>query len=129
MRTIIQQRKGVLIVFDDMIADMESSEKLSPIVTELFLRGRKLNISLVFMSQSCFKVPKTLRLNATHYFTMKIPNKREVQQIASNHSSDMDFKDFMKLCQEYAQEPCSSLVNDMTLSSDNPYDLGRTYCK
>ena len=76
MRTIIQQRKGVLIVFDDMIADMESSEKLSPIVTELFLRGRKLNISLIFIPQSYFKVPKTIRLNATHYFIMKIPNKR-----------------------------------------------------
>ena len=120
MRTIIQQRKGVLIVLDDMIADMESSEKISPIVTELFLRGRKLNISLVFMSQSCFKVPKPLRLNTTYCFTMKIHNKREVQQIASNHSSDMDFKYFMKLSQEYTQEPCSFLVNDMTLSSDNP---------
>ena len=76
MRTIIQQRKGVLIVFDDMIADMESSEKLSPIVTELFLRGRKLNISLIFIPQSYFKVPKTIRLSATHYFIMKIPNKR-----------------------------------------------------
>ena len=58
-----------------MVADMESNKKLSPIVTELFLRGRKLNISLVFISQSYFKVPKTIRLNATHYFIIKIPNK------------------------------------------------------
>ena len=57
---------------------MESNKKLSPKVTELFLRGRKLNISLVFISQSYFKVPKTIRLNATHYFIMKIPNKREL---------------------------------------------------
>ena len=63
-------------MFDDMIADMESSKKLSPINIELFLRGRKLNISLIFISQSYFKVPKTIRLNATHYFIMKIPNKR-----------------------------------------------------
>ena len=56
---------------------MEPNKKLSPAVTELFLRGRKLNISLVFISQSYFKVPKTIRLNATHYFNMKIPNKRE----------------------------------------------------
>ena len=63
-------------MFDDIIADMESSKKLSPIVTELFLRGRKLNISLIFISQSYFKVPKTIRLNATHYSIMKIPNKR-----------------------------------------------------
>ena len=92
----IKKRK-VLIVFDNMIADMESNKKLSPKVTELFLRGRKLNISLVFMLQSYFKVPKTIRLNATHYFIMKIPNKRELHQRASNHSSDTDSKDFMKL--------------------------------
>ena len=61
---------------------MESNKKLYPVVTELFLRGRKLNISLVFILQSYFKVPKTIRLNATHYFIMKIPNKRELQQIA-----------------------------------------------
>ena len=107
-------------MFDDMIADMESNKKLSPKVTELFLRGRKLNISLVFISQSYFKVPKTIRLNATHYFIMKIPNKRELQQIASNHSSDIDFKDFMKLYLDYTKEPYSFLVNDTTLSSDNP---------
>ena len=79
---------------------MESNKKLSFIVTELFLRGRKLNISLVFISQSYFKVPKTITLNATYYFIMKILNKRELQQIASNHSSDIDFKDFMKLCKD-----------------------------
>ena len=78
-------------MFDDMIADMESNKKLSPIVNELFLRGRKLNALLVFKSQSYFKVPKTIRLNATYYFFMKIPNKRELQQIASNHSSDIGF--------------------------------------
>ena len=72
-------------MFDDMIADMESNEKLIPIVTELFLRGRKLNISLVFLSQFYLKFPKTMRLNVTHYFIMKIPNKRELQQIASIH--------------------------------------------
>ena len=66
-------------MFDDIAAHMESNEILSPIVTELFLRGRKLNISLVFISQSYFKVPKTIRLNATHYFIMKIPNRSELQ--------------------------------------------------
>ena len=55
-----------------------------------------------------------------HYFIMKIPNKRELQQIASNHSADIDFKDFMKLYKEYAEEPYSFLVKDTTLSSDNP---------
>ena len=88
-----------------MIADMESNKKLSPKVTELFLRGRKLNISLVFISQSYFKVPKTIRLNATQYFIIKILNKRKLQQIASNHSSDIDFKVFMKLYKDHTKEP------------------------
>ena len=98
---------------------MESNKKLSPIVIELFLAGRKLNISLAFISQSYFKVPKTIRLNATHYFILKISNKRELQQIASNHSSDIDFKDFMKFYDDYTKEIYSFLVNDTTLSSDN----------
>ena len=76
-KTIIQQRKKVPIVLDDMIAGMEANEILSPIVTELFLRGRKLNISPVFISQYYFKVPKTIKLNATHYSIMKIPNKTD----------------------------------------------------
>ena len=69
------KKRRVLIMFDDMIADMESNKKLSPIFTEFLLRGRKLNISLVFISQSYFKVFKSMILNATHYFTMKIPTK------------------------------------------------------
>ena len=72
----------ILIVFDDIIADMINNKKLNLIVTELFIRGRKLNISLVFITQSYFKVPKDVRLNSTHFFIMKIPNKRELQQIA-----------------------------------------------
>ena len=66
-------------------------KKLNPVVTELFIKGRKLNISLVFITQSCFAVPKDIRLNSTHHFVMKIPNKREIQQTAFNHSSDIDF--------------------------------------
>ena len=76
---------------------MESTKNLSHIVTELFLRGRKLVASFVFISKSYIKVPKTIRLNATHYFIMKIPNKRELQRMTSNYSSDIDFKNFMKL--------------------------------
>ena len=74
----IKKRK-VLIIFDDMIADMINNNKLNPIVTELFIRGRKLNISIVFITQSYFTVPKDVRLNSTHFFIMKIPNKRELQ--------------------------------------------------
>ena len=92
----IKKRK-ILIVFDDMIADMINNNKLNPIVTELFIRGRKLNISIVFITQSYFKVPKDVRLHSKHFFIMKIPNKGELQQIALNHSSDIDFKDFMNI--------------------------------
>ena len=90
------------------------------IVTELFIRGRKLKISIVFITQSYFKVPKDFRLSSTHFFIMKIPNKRELQQIALNHSSDTDFKDFMKIYNRYTKQPYSVLVNDTTLSSDDP---------
>ena len=76
----------ILIVFDDMIADMINNKKLNSIVTELFIRGRKLNISLVFITQSYFKVPKDVRLNTTQFFIMKIPNKRGLQRIIKNHS-------------------------------------------
>ena len=107
-------------MFDDMIADIESNEKLSPVFLELLLRGRKLNILFIFVSQSYFKVNKTIRLNATHYFIMKIPNKRELQQIASSHLSDVEFKDFIKLYKDYTKEPFSFLLNNTTLSSDNP---------
>ena len=105
-------KNRLLMVFDDKIADMESNKKLSPIVTELFLRGRNLNISLVFLSQSYSKVSKTIRIHTTHYFILKIPNKKELQQIASNHSSGIDFKDFMKLYKDYTKKPYSFLVND-----------------
>ena len=81
------KKRKVLIVFDDMIADVESNKTVSPTDAEWFLRGTKLNISLVFISKSCFKVPKSIRLNTTHYFIMKTLNKKELQQIASNHSS------------------------------------------
>ena len=87
----------ILIVFDDMIADMINNKKLNSIVTELFIRGRKLNISLVFITQSYFKVPKDVRLNTTHFFITKIPNKRELQEIAQNHSSDISTKDFINI--------------------------------
>ena len=114
----------------DMIADMEANKKLSPIDTELFF---KLNVSLVFISQPYFKVPKTTRLNATYYFIMKIRNQRELQQIASNDSYDIKFKDFMKLYKDCTKKLFSLLVNDATLSSDNQSikiqeALSKNYC-
>ena len=80
-----------------MIADMIHNRKLNSIVTELFIRGRKLNISLLFITQSYFKVPKDVRVNTGHFFIAKIPNKRELQQIAINHSSDINTKDFANI--------------------------------
>ena len=116
----LRKKLKVLIVFDDMIATMINNKKLDSIVTELFIRGRKLNIYIAFITQSYFKVPKDVRLNSTHFFIMKIPNKRELQQIVLNHSSDIDFKDFMKIYKKYTKEPYSFLVNDTTLPSDDP---------
>ena len=115
----IKKRK-ILTVFDDMIADMTNNNKLNPVITELFIRSRKPNISIVFITQSYFKVPKDVRLNSTHFFIMKIPNKRELQQIALNHSSDIDFKDFIQIYKKCTTQPYSFLVNDTTLPSDDP---------
>ena len=103
-----------------MIADMINNNKSNPIVTELFIRGRKLNISIAFIMQSYFKVPKDVRLNSTYFFIMKIPNKRKLQQTALNHSSDIDFTDFMNIYKKCTTEPYSFLVNDTTLPSDDP---------
>ena len=101
------EKRKILIVFDDMIADMINNKKRNPVVTEVLIRGRKLNISIVVITQSYFKGPKDVRLNSTHIFIMKIPNKRELQQIALNHSSDIDFKDFMKIYKKCTAEPYS----------------------
>ena len=98
-----------------MIADMINNTKLNSIVTELFIRGRELNISLVFITQSYFKVPKDVRLNTTHFFISKIPNRRELF-----HSSDISTKDFENIYRKCTAEPYSFFVNDTTLASDNP---------
>ena len=95
------KKHKVFIVFDDMIANMIINKKLNPIITELFIRGRKISIFIIFITQSYFKVPKDVRLNSTHFFIMKIPNKRELQQTALNHSSDIDVKDFIKIYKKF----------------------------
>ena len=96
------------------------TKKLNSIVTELFIRGRKLNITLVFITQSYFKVAKDVRLNSTYFFIMKIPHKRELEQIVLNHSSDINSKDFIEIYKKNTAERYSFLVNDATLVSDNP---------
>ena len=97
----IGKKRKILLVFDDMITDMINNQKLNSVVTELFISGRKLNISYVFITQSYFKVPKDVRLNSTHFCIMKIPNKRELQQIVLNYSSGIDFKDFIRVYKKY----------------------------
>ena len=93
-----------------MIADTLSNKKPYPAVTELFIRGRKQNISLVFITQFYFVVPKNIGLNSIHYFIMNIPSKRELQQIVFSHSWVIDFKDFMNLYEKCTAKPYSSLV-------------------
>ena len=88
----IRKRKK-LIVFDDMIADIMTNRRFQAIIKELFIRSRKLNISLVFITQSYFSVPKDVRLNSTNYLIIKIKNRRELQNIAINHSEDIYYKD------------------------------------
>ena len=116
----VDKERKILIFFDDMIADMINNKKLNSIVTKLFIRGRKLNISLVFIMQSYFKFRKDVRLNTTYFFITKILNKRELQNIAQNHSSDINTKDFINIYRECTSKPYSFLVIDTTLVSDNP---------
>ena len=86
----LNRKRKVLIVFDDMVADIMANKKFQSIIKELFISCRKINILLVFMTQSYFSVPKDIRLNSTHYLIMKINNKRELQNIVINHSADID---------------------------------------
>ena len=105
------KNRKILVLFDDMIADMLSNKKL---------RVRKLNICLVFITQSYFVVPKNITLNSTHYFVIKVPSKRGLQQIWFNHFSDIDLQDFMNLYRKSTAEPISFLVIDTTVATDNP---------
>ena len=109
-----------LIIFDGMIADMLSNKKRNPVVSQLlFIRGRKLNIPFVFIKKSYFSVPKNIRLNSTHYFAIKFPSK-----IACNHSSDIEFRNFMNL--KIHCKADSFLVIDSTLASDNLFHFRKS---
>ena len=114
LKNTTRKKRKILIVFDDLVADMLNNKKLDPIITELFIRGRQLNIFFL-LHNIILLLKKNIRLNSTHYFIMKIPNKRELQKIAFDHSSDIDFQDFMYLYKKY-----SGLAIVATLASDNP---------
>ena len=109
----------VIIVFDDMIADILTNKKFQQILEELFIRSRKINISLVFISKSYFSVPKNVRLNCMHYYIMKISNQIELSNIAQNHTSDIVYKDFLKMYHNYTKKTYDFFTVDNTLSSDN----------
>ena len=113
------RKRKVLIVFDDMIADIMTNKKFQSIIKELFIRCRKINISLVFITQSYFFVPKDVRLNSKHYLIMKIGNRRELQNVAINHSAHIDYKDFITIYRECTKEPCNFLTIDTILPSTN----------
>ena len=114
------RKRKILIVFDDMIADIMTNKKLQAIIKQLFIRCRKINISPVFITQSYFAVPKDVRLNSTHYLIMKINNKKEVQNISINHSADINYKGFIKICRECTKEPFNFLTIDTTLPVSDP---------
>ena len=103
--------KKVLIIFDNMIANIMRSVKFKAIVKELFIRCRKLNISIVFITQSYFRTPKDARLNSTHYILMKIGNKKELKSIAEENSGHLDFKD-LKIYNYCTNEPYSFVMVD-----------------
>ena len=88
--------------------------KFQSIIKKIYIRCRRLNISLAFITQSYFSAPKEVRLNSTHYLIMKIHNKKELQHIATNYSADIDYKDFMKIYRKCASEPYSFLTIDNT---------------
>ena len=108
-----------LIVFNDTIADMMTNKKFQAIIKELFIRCRKLNILLVFITQFYFSIPKDVRLNSKHHLIMKINNKKELQNIAINHSAFIDYEDFVKIYRECIKEPYSFLTIDTALSASD----------
>ena len=114
------RRRKILNFFDGMIADIMTNKRFQAIIKELFIRCRKLNISLVFITQSYFSVPKDVRLNSTHYLIMEINHRKELQNIAINHSADIDYKDFMKIYRECTKEPFNFLTIDTTLPASDP---------
>ena len=116
----------ILIAFDYMIADKLNNRNFNPVVTELSITCRELNIS-VFARQPYCSVPKIVTLNCTYDFIMKIRNKREILEIAINLLSDIDFKDFMKLYQKSTSKPYSFLLNDITFGTNNPLSFRRIF--
>ena len=113
--------KKVLIVFDDMIADIEYNKNFKRIINELFYRVRKINISIVFITQSYFKALKDAKLNRTHYILTKIGNKKELKRIAEEKSGHLDYKDFLKMYNYCTEEPYSFMTIDARSTATTPF--------
>ena len=109
-----KRKRKVLIVFDDMVSHVMSDKKAQQILKDLFIRCRKLNISLCFLTQSYFSVPKDVRLNCTHYILFELHNKRELQNVAINHPADTDYKDFIKIYRDCTRKLYNFLTIDTT---------------
>ena len=116
-----KRKRKVLIIFDDIISHVMSDKKAQQILKELFIRCRKLNIALCFLTQSYFSVPKDVRLNCTHYIIFKSNNKRKLQNVAINHSVDIDYKDFIKIYRNCTKEPFNFLPTDTTKPVDKKF--------
>ena len=123
----IRKKRKILTVFVDMIVDIMTNKKFQVIIKELFIRRRKLNISLIFITQSYLIVPNEARLNSTHYLIMKINNRKDLQQIAIDHSADIDYKDFLKIYRNCTKQPYSFLTIDITFSADNPMRFRKNF--
>ena len=113
--------KKVLIVFDDMIADIEYNKNFKRIIKELFYRARKINVSIVFITQSYFNTLKDARLNNTHYILMRIGNKKELKRIAEEKSGHLDYKDFLKMYNYCTKEPYSFMAIDARPTATIPF--------
>ena len=119
--------KKVLIVFDDVVADIMSSKNFKAIIKDLFIRCRKLNISIIFITQSYFRNPKDARLNSMHYIIMKIQSEKELQNIAQENSGDINFKDFLKIYKDYTSKPYSCMIINITVPSGHPMRFRKNF--
>ena len=116
-----KRNKKVLLVFDDMIADIEHNKNFKKVIKELFYRAHKLNVSTTFITQSYFQALKDARLNSTHYVLMKIGNRKELKSIAEEKSGHLDHKDFLKIYSYCTKEPYSFMLIDARPTATNPF--------
>ena len=123
----IQKERKILILFDYMIADIMTNKRFQAIIKKLFIRCRKLNISLVFITQSYFSISKEVGLNSSHYLKMKTHNKSELKNIAINHSADIDYEDFLKIYRNYTKDCYPFLTIDTTLPAYNPMRFRKNF--